>query len=181
MPVIDEYGTMGFTQEEIIDQLKVNPKFDITGLMIVDGEQYINARAETNMDIIDDATYLPEISIWKNRSYEFSPSEYHRELQKHWLMPDEYKTMDIKKYLLSMCKNQIEIDRVNQELYLYEKYEIIDLLRYLKYLKDTADKNNIVWGVGRGSSCCSYCLFLLKIHRVDSIKYNLEIAEFLRN
>ena len=57
---------------------------------------------------------------------------------------------------------------------------MIDLLYYLKYLVDTMRKNNIVWGVGRGSSVASYVLYLIGIHRIDSIKYNLDINEFLK-
>jgi DNA polymerase III alpha subunit len=40
--------------------------------------------------------------------------------------------------------------------------------------------NNIVWGVGRGSSVASYVLFLIGIHKVDSLYYDLPIEEFLR-
>ena len=41
-------------------------------------------------------------------------------------------------------------------------------------------KNNIVWGVGRGSSVSSYVLFLMGVHKVDSMKYNLDIKDFLK-
>jgi DNA polymerase III alpha subunit len=41
-------------------------------------------------------------------------------------------------------------------------------------------KNKIVWGVGRGSSVASYVLFLIGIHKVNSLKYNLDIKEFLK-
>jgi DNA polymerase III alpha subunit len=37
-----------------------------------------------------------------------------------------------------------------------------------------------VWGVGRGSSVASYVLFLIGVHRIDSMKYNLDYKEFLR-
>jgi DNA polymerase III alpha subunit len=40
--------------------------------------------------------------------------------------------------------------------------------------------NNIVWGVGRGSSVSSYVLYLLGVHRVNSLYYDLDIHEFLR-
>jgi DNA polymerase III alpha subunit len=57
---------------------------------------------------------------------------------------------------------------------------MLDLLRYLKYLVDTMRSKNILWGVGRGSSVASYCLYLLGIHKVDSVKYDLDIKEFLK-
>ena len=50
----------------------------------------------------------------------------------------------------------------------------------MKYLVDTLRKNKIVWGVGRGSSVASYVLYLLGVHRINSIYYELDIAEFLK-
>jgi DNA polymerase III alpha subunit len=40
--------------------------------------------------------------------------------------------------------------------------------------------SNIVWGVGRGSSVASYALYLIGIHKIDPIKYNLSINEFFK-
>jgi DNA polymerase III alpha subunit len=173
--VVDEYGTIGYTQQEVVDHLRINPNFDIHGLFLTDGEQYENARRQTSMEDI-----MPEISIWGTNVYISSVEDYHKELQKAWLMPEEYDALNIQKYILSKCKTHAECERVDKELRLYEELNLMNLLRYLKYLKDLADKNNIVWGVGRGSSCCSYCLYLMGIHRVDSMKYNLEITDFLR-
>jgi DNA polymerase III alpha subunit len=50
----------------------------------------------------------------------------------------------------------------------------------MKYLVDTLRKNIIVWGVGRGSSVASYILYLIGVHRIDSLYYDLDIAEFLK-
>jgi len=55
-----------------------------------------------------------------------------------------------------------------------------DVLHVMKYIVDTLRANNILWGVGRGSSVASYVLFLIGIHKVDSIKYNLPIEEFFK-
>jgi DNA polymerase III alpha subunit len=57
---------------------------------------------------------------------------------------------------------------------------MLDLLRWLKYFVDTCEANNIVRGVGRGSSVASYVLYVLGVHQVDSVKYNLDWQEFLR-
>ncbi len=40
--------------------------------------------------------------------------------------------------------------------------------------------NEVIWGVGRGSSVASYVLYLIGIHKVDSMYYDLPINEFLR-
>jgi len=57
---------------------------------------------------------------------------------------------------------------------------MLDLLKWLKYLVDTMRQNNIVWGVGRGSSVSSYVLYMLGVHKIDSLKYNLDFKEFMR-
>ncbi len=54
------------------------------------------------------------------------------------------------------------------------------VLNLLLYLVDHFRTNKIVWGVGRGSSVASYILYLIGIHKVDSIKYDLDIGEFLK-
>ena len=95
-------------------------------------------------------------------------------------MPIEYRNLDIAEYVLSLCQQEHELQRVAQELLLYQERDLFDLLRYLKYLVDTLRKNNIVWGVGRGSSVASYVLFLIGVHKIDSVYYNLDIDEFLK-
>jgi DNA polymerase III alpha subunit len=88
--------------------------------------------------------------------------------------------MDIAEYVLGLCRADHELQRVGQELLLYQERNLFDLLRYLKYLVDTLRQNNIVWGVGRGSSVASYVLFLIGVHKIDSLYYNLDIEEFLK-
>ena len=100
--------------------------------------------------------------------------------QKTWFMPKEYLDLDISKHIRSLCKTQKELIRVEQELELFEKHDMMYVLRFLKYMVDSMRSNNILWGVGRGSSVASYCLYLLGIHKIDSIKYHLDINEFLR-
>jgi DNA polymerase III alpha subunit len=82
--------------------------------------------------------------------------------------------------LYDLCATDEQKDRVNEELELFIQHGMLDLLFYLKYLVDTMRSNNIVWGVGRGSSVASYVLYLLGVHKVDSIKYGLDIREFLK-
>ena len=98
----------------------------------------------------------------------------------NWFMPDSYKVMDIKKYVLDLCKSQQEVDRVSIELEEYEKRNLLMLLRQMKYIVDTLRKNGIVWGVGRGSSVASYVLHLLGVHKINSIKYDIPLNEFFK-
>jgi DNA polymerase III alpha subunit len=100
--------------------------------------------------------------------------------QQEWMMPNEYKQLDIAEYLLGLCKTDSELQRVGQELLLYNEKNLFDLLRYLKYLVDVMKDNDIIWGVGRGSSVASYILYLLGVHKIDSMYYDLDPGEFLR-
>jgi DNA polymerase III alpha subunit len=66
------------------------------------------------------------------------------------------------------------------ELNLYRHQGMIPVLNAMKYIVDTLRTNNIVWGVGRGSSVASYVLYLIGVHKIDSIKYNIPIEEFFK-
>jgi DNA polymerase III alpha subunit len=48
------------------------------------------------------------------------------------------------------------------------------------YLVDVMRENSVVWGVGRGSSVASYVLYLIGVHKIDSVKYNLDFKEFFK-
>jgi DNA polymerase III alpha subunit len=98
-----------------------------------------------------------------------------------WNMPDDYRVLDVRNYIISNnALNKLQLARVDLELNEFNQRNLIDLLRFLVYFIDTVRTNNIVYGVGRGSSIASYVLYLLKIHRIDSFKYNLDIKEFLK-
>jgi DNA polymerase-3 subunit alpha len=95
-------------------------------------------------------------------------------------MPDEYKSLDIADHVLAQCNSQSELQRCGQELLLYQERDLFDLLRYMKYLVDVMTANKIIWGVGRGSSVASFVLYKIGVHRINSLHYKLDIAEFLR-
>ena len=95
-------------------------------------------------------------------------------------MPGEYNEYPIYDFCISLCNNDVERQRVDEEYQAFVERDMLGLLRYMVYLVDTMRKNNIVWGVGRGSSVASYVLYLLGIHRINSIHYDLDWREFLR-
>lgn len=100
--------------------------------------------------------------------------------QNRWLMPQHYSEFDIAQWVLDQCTTEAQLQRVGQELLMYQEREMFVLLRYLKYLVDTMTEHNIVWGVGRGSSVASYVLYIIGIHSIDSMYYDLDIHEFLK-
>jgi DNA polymerase III alpha subunit len=114
-----------------------------------------------------------------NIEYTQEVADFDKAHQNNWFMPDEYKNMDIEKFLIDVCPVE-NYNRLMDELVAYKQRDMYNLLRWLKYFVDTCRKNDVVWGVGRGSSVASYVLYLIGVHRIDSIKYNLDWQEFLR-
>lgn len=106
--------------------------------------------------------------------------EYSKECISEWYIPVSYKNMNIEEFLIKKCKTENEIERVTYELELYKEKDLILLLKFLCYFVDTVRKNNIILGVGRGSSVSSYVLYLIGIHKVNSLEYDLDIKEFLK-
>ena len=70
--------------------------------------------------------------------------------------------------------------RAGDELMKFQDRDLFPMLNFMKYFVDTMRKKNVVWGVGRGSSVASYVLFLIGVHIIDSIYYDLDINEFLK-
>ena len=167
----DQYGQAYTDSNELCNLLYKDPKLDISLFQIEDSIEYNRSVAELHaeLDLLD-----------SYHKIDMSVEEFDRVLQNNWRMPKEYKDLDIAEYVLGLCKEDYELQRVGQELLLYQERNLFDLLRYLKYLVDTLRKNNVVWGVGRGSSVASYVLFLLGVHKIDSLYYNLNIEEFLK-
>ena len=98
----------------------------------------------------------------------------------NWFIPYEYKTMDIVDWLQQQCPTPEIRERVTEELRLFAKHDMIPVLKTMKYVVDTLRANNVVWGVGRGSSVASYVLFIIGVHKIDSVKYKLPINEFFK-
>jgi len=167
---IDDYGRISYTENEIIEFLYSN--INISNLFLSDDITNYNENCKKyNKD-----SYM----IKKLPKILHSPEIEHKNRKSRWFYPSEYDSINIREYLLNLCKTDIEIQRVNLEMDLYEKREMISILRLMIYLVDHFKKNNVIFGVGRGSSVASYVLYLIGIHKIDSIKYNLDINEFLR-
>jgi DNA polymerase III alpha subunit len=168
-------GTMGefvLSEQDLIHVLyKGNTNLEFVQTSKEIAEQFNNAR---NLNADD----FSELIEYQEQSC--SQDDFDIKNQKVWFIPEEYKTLDISEWLISQCNTNIEKERVCSELSLYHQYNMLDVLRCVKYLVDTMRTRNIVWGLGRGSSVASYCLYLIGIHKVDSIKYNLDIREFLK-
>ena len=109
-----------------------------------------------------------------------TPEEEHKRRVKEWFIPQEYLCLDVRSILLKRCKRDDERERVNMEMTMFEERGLIQLLQLMFSLVDYFRKENIIWGVGRGSSCASYCLYLIGVHKIDCIRFDLPITEFLK-
>jgi len=169
---INKYGNVFLTSEELFENIYTNK---INNFKNIYSDQTtvdkFNTAKNTNKDNFE------FLSVYTNP--ELSVKEFDSVNQNDWFMPDKYKSMDIEDFLINQCSKENH-QRLIEEIELFRQYNMIDLLRYLKYLVDTMRENNIVWGVGRGSSVASYCLYIIGVHKIDSVKYNLDIKEFLK-
>ena len=105
---------------------------------------------------------------------------YHKARQLNWSIPQKYIDLDTETYLCNLCDTDAELSRVLEELDLYKLKGLYPILNLMIYLTDIKKQNNIVWGVGRGSSVASYCLFLIGVHKINSLAFNIDIGEFLK-
>lgn len=124
---------------------------------------------------------LPQVITFLEAPEEnISIDEFHDKCVEEWIFPAIYQQLDVKTWLHDKCKTQEQHDRVDEEYALYEERDLIMLLRLFIFLVDYMRKNKFVWGVGRGSSVSSYILYLIGVHRVDSLKYGFDIKDYLK-
>jgi DNA polymerase III alpha subunit len=154
---------------------------DLCNIYLSNPEQTINNALTSDYITFDDILDLGNKPTLINYTEQtLSIEQFDNSLQNKWYMPEEYKTFDVAKHVLDLCKTEEELQRVGEELIMFQERDMFVLLRYCKYLVDTMRTHNIVWGVGRGSSVASYVLYLLGIHRINSLHYDLSIDEFLK-
>jgi DNA polymerase III alpha subunit len=171
---IDKYGAVIVNQEELFDAIYSGSFQNFNNLYLDDS----NAIDQFNRAVKENFENFKLLEHY--REPESSLEIFDKAAQGDWLMPKESKEFPIIEWLYNKCQTEDQKKRVDEELLLFVKHGMFDLLLYLKFLVDTMRQNNVVWGVGRGSSVASYVLYLLGIHRIDSIKYNLDITEFLK-
>jgi DNA polymerase III alpha subunit len=168
--MLDSYSRQILDEDQAVEMLYANPQLDISNLCLQDVTKFNNACNKLHYNTM--LKQLGELDIDVQR--------FHKQNQNDWNMPEKYKNLDIAKYLLDLCKTDVELQRVGKELLLYQQRDMFGLLCFLVYLVDTMRDNDVVWGVGRGSSVASYVLYLIGVHKIDSIYYDLDVDEFLR-
>lgn len=170
----DDLGIPRFSNRDLIDMI-YSGHVDKCHVVLCDPSADIDKFNAAMQD-----QHLPELT--KYVALDVDQKTFDGVCQSEWFMPEEYKNKDIVWHVHNVKETytQEERDRIEEELDAFRERNMFPLLRYMVYLVDYMRKNNIVWGVGRGSSVASYVLYLIGVHKIDSIKYELDWREFLR-
>lgn len=167
----DQYGQIIYNEDDLVSMIMRGVNIERMNGMLVD----------QGLSLETAAKWLEQVPDLIEETFtDMTVEEFDRMKQNSWHMPAEYQKLDIAEYILSLCNSDAELQRCGQELLMYQERGLFNLLCYLRYLVDTLRANNMIWGVGRGSSVASYVLYKLGVHRIDSIYYELDPAEFLR-
>jgi hypothetical protein len=114
-------------------------------------------------------------------------------LDLRWRLPESYRTLDLWDRLMDAyadratelnytVQQEEEIGvRLEEEYAEIKKRGMVEFFQTVIYILDTFKKEGVVWGVGRGSSCASYALFILGLHAVDCVRYNVPMDEFFHD
>jgi DNA polymerase III alpha subunit len=162
-----------------------NPIFNSSDIFRALYQGKLTSLKDITVDYTDDIEKLEETAGFTFQRFnehldQINIEDFDAALQSEWFMPDDYKDFNVEEYCISRCTTSEQKTRVLDEIEEYKKRGMIPLLQWIKYFVDTCTNNDIIWGVGRGSSVASFVLFLLGVHQVDSVKYNLDWQEFLR-
>lgn len=106
-----------------------------------------------------------------------------------WSIPEPYRSMDLDEYMFNAFDARRPTDyteeqfntalkRIVDELEEVRVRGMTEFMRTVIYVLDTLRKNNVIWGVGRGSSCASYLLFIIGLHAVDCVRFDVPLEEF---
>ncbi len=102
-----------------------------------------------------------------------------------WNIPEEFQTLDVEELAVEMLVERGLTqdpypERLAAELEQMRARDMFPFIRCLLYVVQTFRDNKVVWGVGRGSSCASLVLFVLGINKVDPVRYDIPMEEFLK-
>lgn len=166
---MDQHGRMVFNEQDVVEMMYHGP---VKNTVLVNDSSVVIQVKTVCADMIDQLEF--NIETWQD-----DPAWADRARQ-NWHIPEKYATLDIYNYFADMDLKEYEFERVAEELVLYQDRELFPMLKFLIFLVDFMREHKIVYGVGRGSSVASYCLYLIGLHKVNSIKYGLDIKEFLK-
>ena len=138
----DKFGIAVADTDELCTLLYQNPEAQLEQVFVNEPDQFNNSV---------DQLFAGFNKLKQYNNADIDVEEFDQTMQDQWGMPDSYKILDIESYLVDQCPED-NYQRLVEELKEFQKRNMIDLLRWLKYFVDTMRSNNLTWGVGRGSS-----------------------------
>lgn len=113
-------------------------------------------------------------------------------LDMSWQLPEKYQQIDLTEYMGQLFEVKLDgsqtadyidtaINRIDHELREVQARGMVQFMQTVIYILDHLRENNIVWGVGRGSSCASYLLYLIGLHVVDCVAMDVAPDEFFHD
>jgi len=107
----DQYGQAYTDSNELCNLLYRNPNLDISRFQVEDSIEYNRSVAELHaeLDLLDSYHQIDQ-----------TVEEFDSMLQGNWRIPKEYRDMDIAEYVLGLCQEEHELQRVGKELLLYQ-------------------------------------------------------------
>ena len=108
----DQYGRRYTDSNELCNLLYSNPELDLSLFLVEDPQEFNKSRSELHAD-------LPQLKGYVELAE--SVSWFDERWQSKWRMPDEYKELDIAAYVLGLCTADYELQRVGEELLLFQE------------------------------------------------------------
>ena len=173
--IIDDHllwpdGTISVDPDKVVDYI-----FKLSSQ--ADGLKRLYVTSLTPEIVAYNAVSDYKLKVKTDCTYNFPPT---------WNIPKHYNDLNLDDYLLKLV-NKIEhdslydkrVERLSTEIFLFKELKLEEVLRTLIFVIDVMTEKNVVWGVGRGSSCSSYLLYLMGLHEIDVVKYEIDITDFL--
>jgi len=167
--VILEDGTVICRQSAMIDHLYCDG--DLAGVFCSDPQDQLEWEQATRDQDSDLGGPINALSP------QFTDIDW----RSHWMTPEPWCSIDLWDWCNSRCNTDQERDRVKQELQAMEARHMHPIIRHLIYCADTWRTRGVIWGVGRGSSVCSFVLYLTGINRINPLEHDLDLQEWLKH
>lgn len=161
--------------------------FHTNGEVVYTADAVIDFLLAGNTDINSlIAANTPDIERYNNACWTFDISDQQircpsgKEPSCQFILPEKYLTMDVRQYLIDRCPEE-GMERLMEEWQEFESRDLIGVLQAMIYITDTCVEHDIVTGVGRGSSVACYILYLIGVHLVNPLEYDLDFASFFHD
>ncbi len=106
-----------------------------------------------------------------------------------WNIPEQFKegSLDLDEYFEKQLsewsgkERDRRAERVRVELEAFRQADMEIILRLMIHIVAVLEETDTVWGVGRGSSVSCFLLYLIGVHDIDSVQFELSFSDFMKN